>query len=225
MPEEMLAEIDQTGKIQTTLKIIAPISGILTELEVYLGMNVEKTMTLAVIEGLDPVWILASIPEKDLSLANGRARLSLPAYPGRIFPVMDSKILGNADTLTRSVPIRLSAPNPEGLLIPGLTATLSLRQTGDEGVIIPTQSIIDLGDETRVIVRAQDGSFVPKIVTIGRSSKDETMILEGLMEGEEVVSNGLFLIDSEANFRGAFDRMRKSEETKSPEQSHSEGAH
>jgi Cu(I)/Ag(I) efflux system membrane fusion protein len=41
-----------------------------------------------------------------------------------------------------------------------------------------------------------------------RSSRDATAVLDGLEEGDEVVVSGLFLIDSEANLRGALDRMR-----------------
>jgi Cu(I)/Ag(I) efflux system membrane fusion protein len=212
MPEEMLKEIDKSGRIQTTLKVGSPIAGVLTGLDVYVGMNADKGMTLAVVQGFDPAWVEALVPEKDILLATGKARITLPAYPGRVFPSSQSKVLPKADPGSRSVPMRFLVPNPDGLLIPGLTARVSLRATGGQGVLIPLQSLIDLGDEQRVITRAPDGSFVPKLVMAGPSSDGQVLILEGLSEGDEVVANGLFLIDSEANLRGALDRMRKPEE-------------
>jgi Cu(I)/Ag(I) efflux system membrane fusion protein len=209
MPEEMLAAVDSTGKIQTELRISSPFAGVVTALDVYPGMNVEKGMTLAVVQGADPVWVTAWVPERDLHLARGRARLTLPAYPDRAFEILSAEPLPKADPVTRTVPVRLTVPNPEGLLIPGMTARVRLRSTAGETVLIPTQSLIDLGgDDKRVVVRAPDGSFLPKRVAAGLSSRDRTQVLSGLEPGEEVVTVGLFLIDSEANLRGALDRLR-----------------
>ncbi|MDR2387120.1 MAG: efflux RND transporter periplasmic adaptor subunit, partial [Deltaproteobacteria bacterium] len=199
MPEEMLSEVDATGKVQTTLRILAPVAGAITALEVYPGMNVEKNMTVAVIQGFDPVWVTAEVPESDLDLAqSGRARVSVAAYPGELFEVSERKVLARANTETRTVPLRLTVPNPEGRLKPGFTATVRLRGQGPEGLIIPSQSLIDLGSEKRVITRAEDGSFVPKLVSLGGASGEETVVTSGLSENDQVVVSGLFLIDSEA---------------------------
>jgi Cu(I)/Ag(I) efflux system membrane fusion protein len=208
MPEEMLLEVDRTGAIQTTLKILSPLSGVITELDVYPGMNVDKGQTLAVIQGTDPIWVTAFLPEKEAFLSAGRPRLTLSAFPGRAFEVLKLASLPIADENSRALLLRLHVANPEGLLKPGLTATLSLRAQGPEGLIIPTQSLIDLGEEQRVVTVQADGSFLPKLVTVGLSAREETLISSGLSEGEEVVTVGLFLIDSEANLRGALERMR-----------------
>jgi Cu(I)/Ag(I) efflux system membrane fusion protein len=207
MPEEMLNLVDQTSKIQTELSVSSPISGVITELWVYPGMNADKSMTLAVIQGTDPAWVTAFIPEKDLHLTAGRARITLPAFPGVAFEATESLILPNADKVTRSVPVRFTVNNPERLLKPGLLATVRLRLQGKEGLIIPTQSLIDLGDEQRVILVQEDGSFLPQKVTGLFSSGDQTLISDGLKEGDKLVSEGLFLIDSEANLRGALNRL------------------
>jgi Cu(I)/Ag(I) efflux system membrane fusion protein len=209
MPDEMLSAVDGTGKVQTQLEVRTPVDGVVTELDVYQGMNVEKSMTLAVVRGTDPVWVTAWVPERDLHLASGRARLSLPAYPDRAFEILELTVLPKADPTTRAVPVRLSVANPEGLLIPGMTARLRLRATDSEAVLIPTQSLIDLGgDDKRVVTRTPDGSFLPRRVRVGRSSRDRTQVLQGLEPGEEVVTVGLFLIDSEANLRGALERLK-----------------
>jgi Cu(I)/Ag(I) efflux system membrane fusion protein len=207
MPEEMLDLVDASSKIQTELSILSPISGVITELSVYPGMNADKSMTLAIIQGTDPAWVTAFIPEKDLHLTKGRARVTLPAFPDRAFEVVESLILPKADPITRSVPVRFTVKNPEKLLKPGLLATVRLRYQGKEGLIIPTQSLIDLGTEQRVIVLKDDGSFLPQKVEALYSSGDETLVTEGLKAGDKVVSSGLFLIDSEANLRGALTRL------------------
>ncbi|MDR0356252.1 MAG: efflux RND transporter periplasmic adaptor subunit [Deltaproteobacteria bacterium] len=210
MPEEMLAEVDRTGAVQTNLSLRSPISGAITSLDVYPGMNVDKNMTLAVIQGFDPIWVTAEVPENDLSLAlNGRARVTAAAWPGRVFEAEERSVLPMANKASRTVTLRLSVPNPEGLLKPGLTAYVRLRGSGPEGLIIPTQSVIDVGDEQRVVTRTPDGSFLPKLVSVAASAQGESVISAGLEEGDEVVVSSLFLIDSEANLSGALERMRR----------------
>ena len=211
MPEEMLTAVDATGKVQTRMTVHAPIDGVITALDVYPGMNVGKNMTVAVIQGANPIWITGDVPERDLHLAasGGRLRISVPAWPERVFYADSFVLLPTADTGTRTVPLRLSLNNEEGLLRPGMTASIHLRGRGEESLLIPTQSLIDLGEEQRVIVRARDGSFAPRKVQTLRGSGDKTAVASGLEAGEEVVVSGLFLIDSEANLRGALSRMRR----------------
>ncbi|MDR1051887.1 MAG: efflux RND transporter periplasmic adaptor subunit [Deltaproteobacteria bacterium] len=210
MPEEMLALVDKTGSVQTSLSLSTPIAGVVTSLDVYPGMNVDKNMTLAVVQGLDPVWVTAEVPQSDLSLAlDGRPRVTTPAWPGRVFPTGGRTVLAQANQESRTVTLRLTVPNPDGALRPGLTAQVRLRGQGPEGLLIPTQSLIDLGDEQRVVTRLEDGSFLPKLVEVAGSSKGVTVVTGGLAEGETVVVSGLFLIDSEANLAGALERMRR----------------
>jgi len=211
MPEEMLAAVDKTGRIQTRMTLKAPVAGVITSLDVYPGMNVGKNMTIATIQGIHPVWVTANVPERDLHLVNAknRIRLTVSAYPERVFQVDSFILLPRADQDTRTVPLRLSVGNPDGLLKPGMTAGIRLRGSGEEALLIPTQSLIDLGDEQRVIIRASDGSFVPRRVQVLRSFREQTAVASGIEEGEDVVVSGLFLIDSEANLRGALERMRK----------------
>jgi Cu(I)/Ag(I) efflux system membrane fusion protein len=211
MPEEMLKAVDSTGRVQTRMTILAPIDGVLTGLEVYPGMNVDKAMTIAVIQGTNPVWVTADIPEGDVHLVRegARIRVSVPAWPDRAFHTTSFTLLPRADLATRTVPLRLVLDNGEGLLKPGMSAAIRLRGTGEDALLISTQSLIDLGGEQRVITRAPDGGFVPKKVHVLRSSGEKTALASGLEAGEEVVVSGLFLIDSEANLRGALERMRR----------------
>ncbi|MDR3038537.1 MAG: efflux RND transporter periplasmic adaptor subunit [Candidatus Adiutrix sp.] len=209
MPEEMLEALDRTKEVQTQLVLKAPLTGILVEWNIYRGMNVDQGTTAAVLDGLDPIWVVAEVPESLLPLVEGgRLRVTAPAWPGRVFPAAASTLLAKAGLDTRTVPLRLSVPNPEGLLRPGLTARVSLRAQTEEALLIPTRSLIDLGDEQRVITRTPEGGFLPKPVQVLRSGRDQTAVAGDLAEGEEVVVGGLFLIDSEANLRGALERLR-----------------
>jgi len=76
-------------------------------------------------------------------------------------------------------------------------------------LLIPSQAVIDSGKEQHVITLDSQGRFIPKSIKILHESQNQTGIASGLMEGESVVVNGLFLIDSEANISGALERMHQ----------------
>ncbi|MDR3175763.1 MAG: efflux RND transporter periplasmic adaptor subunit [Desulfovibrio sp.] len=210
MPEEMLKAVDADGTVQTRMSLLSPIDGVITSFDVYPGMNVGKDMTIATIQGTNPIWIMADVPERYLPMVGrGRIRISVPAYPGRVFYADSFTLLPRADMETRTVPLRISLDNSEGLLRPGMTAAIRLRGSDEESLLIPTFAVIDLGDEQRVIVRTEDGGFAPRRIRIRGESGDMTAVESGLGEGEEIVMRGLFLVDSEANLRGALDRMRR----------------
>jgi Cu(I)/Ag(I) efflux system membrane fusion protein len=211
MPEAMLKAVDASGRVQTRLTIQAPLSGVITSIDVYPGMNVDKNMTIAVIQGADPIWATAEVPEGDIHMLSegSRIRVAVPAWPEQVFYPLSSTVLPQASPDTRTVPLRLSLDNRQGLLRPGMSASIRLRGSGGEALLIPTQALIDLGDEKRVIVRNPQGRFVPRLVQALRSSREKTAIISGLEEGDEVVVSGLFLIDSEANLQGALERMRE----------------
>ena len=219
MPEEMLAAVDKTGKVQTTMTLKAPLSGVITSLDVYPGMNVGKDMTIAVIQGANPVWITANVPERDVHLvsSNSKIRLTVLAYPEQVFQAESFTLLPKADQETRTVPLRLTVNNAQGLLKPGMSASIRLRGNSEKALLVPTQSIIDLGHEQRVVTRAADGSFVPKLVQVLRSSREKTALASGVDAGDDVVVSGLFLIDSEANLSGALERMRKAQQAEKAE--------
>jgi Cu(I)/Ag(I) efflux system membrane fusion protein len=210
MPEAMLKAVDASGMVQTRLTIRAPLSGVVTSIDIYPGMNVDKDMTIAVIRGVDPIWAAAEVPERDMHMLDGggRVRVSVPAWPDQVFYPVSSTVLSQASPDTRTVALRLALDNRQGLLKPGMSATVRLRASGGEAVLIPTQALIDLGDEKRVIVRSPQGRFVPRLVQALYSSQGKTALISGLEDGEEVVVSGLFLVDSETGLRGALERMR-----------------
>ncbi|KLV48635.1 hypothetical protein SK32_02075 [Citrobacter sp. MGH100] len=89
-----------------------------------------------------------------------------------------------------------------------MNAYLQLKTQSEPMLLIPSKALIDTGTEQRVITVDNEGRFVPKQVAVFHESQGLTAIRSGLSEGENVVSSGLFLIDSEANISGALDRMR-----------------
>ncbi|WP_407576232.1 efflux RND transporter periplasmic adaptor subunit [Raoultella terrigena] len=210
MPDEDIRRLKATRKIQTRFTLKAPIDGVITAFDLRTGMNIAKDNVVAKIQGMDPVWISASVPESIAWLIKDASQfaLSVPAWPDKAFTISKWSMLPGVDAATRTLQLRLQVDNPDETLKPGMTAWLKLNAQSQPMLLIPSKALIDSGAEQRVITVDGDGRFVPKPVEVFQQSGDMTAIRSGIHEGEKVVASGLFLIDSEANISGALDRMR-----------------
>lgn len=213
MPEGDIQRLRNTRTIQTRFTIKAPIDGVITAFDLRTGMNISKDKVVAQIQGMNPVWITAAVPESIAWLLKDSSQfeITLPAYPDKTFKVEKWSVLPSVDPTTRTLQLRLEVDNKSELLKPGMNAYLKLNTRSQEMLLIPSQAVIDTGNEQRVITVDREGRFVPKIIKVLHESQHQAGIGAGLSEGESVVINGLFLIDSEANISGALERMRHSE--------------
>ncbi|RKS85272.1 Cu(I)/Ag(I) efflux system membrane fusion protein [Orbus hercynius] len=211
MPNELIEQLSKTRQIQSYLTIRAPISGVLTSFELRSGMTVSKAAIIATIQGIDPVWVVAAMPESltDFITADTQLTVAAAALPGQHFEVQKWQVLSSAQENTRTLSLRLFVGNPDHLLKPGMSATVSLATKSQPYLLIPSQAIINTGDEQRVITQDGQGRFIPKQVKIYAEASGKTALLSGLQAGDKVVTSGLFLIDSEANINGALERMRE----------------
>ncbi|MBV8042804.1 efflux RND transporter periplasmic adaptor subunit [Pluralibacter sp.] len=220
MPEEDIQRLRSSRTVQTRFTIKAPIDGVITAFDLRTGMNISKDKVVAQIQGMDPVWVSAAVPESIAYLLKETSQfaISVPAYPDRTFHIEKWIILPSVDQTTRTLQVRLQVDNPDDALKPGMNAYLKLNTQSQEMLLIPSQAVIDTGNEQRVITVDSDGRFVSKVIKVLHESQRQTGVGAGLQEGESIVVNGLFLIDSEANISGALERMRHAQ---TPENAHS----
>ncbi|MFO3903237.1 efflux RND transporter periplasmic adaptor subunit [Enterobacter hormaechei] len=211
MPEEDIQRLRTSRRIQTRFTLKAPIDGVITAFDLRSGMNISKDKVVAQIQGMDPVWISAAVPESIAYLLKDTSQfdISVPAYPDKAFHVEKWNILPNVDPTTRTLQVRLQVANTDELLKPGMNAWLKLNTQSQQMLLIPSQAVIDTGKEQRVITVDAEGRFVPKKIQVLHESQQQAGIGSGLNEGDSVVVSGLFLIDSEANISGALERMRR----------------
>jgi membrane fusion protein, copper/silver efflux system len=189
----------------------APHDGVVSEIMVREGQAAMAGMPLLRINGTETLWLEAAIPQAATAgIGPGTpVEATVSALPGHRFSGEVDMLLPQVDATSRTQRARVVLRNDEGLLAPGMFAELELRpETGSRRPLVPTDALIATGDDVRVIVMADNGSFLPVRVRIGRSGGGRTEILEGLSGGERIVTSGQFLIDSEASLSGALERLR-----------------
>jgi len=210
MSEAQVEAVDRAGKPVTHVTLVSPVDGVVGELGAREGMNAMPGVTLFRLNGLATVWVNLDIPEAlaGAVVPGAPIRATVPAYPGEVFAGKVSAVLPEVNAATRTLRARVELANRGAKLKPGMFATVSIApRESRAAVLVPSESVIVTGERAVVIVDRGDGRFEPVAVKVGRDAGGRTEILEGLEAGTKVVASGQFLIDSEANLRGAERRM------------------
>ena len=205
MPAALVRAVETDGKARPTWTLSAPRSGVLLEFTVREGMTVAPGQTLARINGLDTAWIEVAVPEASgATVATGNiAQVRLTGAPQTALEGRVASILPALDAASRSLRLRIELPNPEGRLRAGMSASVNIASgPRGEALTVPTEAVIRTGKRSLVMRADGSGRFSPVAVELGPEIGDRTVITAGLVEGEQVVASGQFLIDSEASLTG-----------------------
>jgi len=211
MSEAQIRAVEQAGKAQTRIGVTAPRAGVIGELSVREGTTVMAGTPLLRINGLDTVWINATIPEAQVRRVTPSAAIEaeLPAFPGERFAGEIEALLPDIDAATRTQVARIVLRNPDHRLAPGMFAHVGIATaTPKASVLVPTDAVIVTGTRNVVIVADGQGRFRAQEVRIGDEANGKTQILDGIAEGDSVVLSGQFLIDSEASLSGTLARLQ-----------------
>ncbi|MDP9919716.1 Cu(I)/Ag(I) efflux system membrane fusion protein [Variovorax boronicumulans] len=209
IPAELIRRSEETGTAQARYVLTAPSDGVVAELGVREGVAVTPGMTLFRIAGLEKVWAVAEIPEAQaVRLARGqKVRAVLQADAAQSFDGTLDEILPEVNAATRTLKARFEVDNRRGTLTPGMLLRLQVKGPTSTRLVVPSEAVIRTGKRAVVIVRKADGAFEPRDVSPGADLGDDTEIVSGLNEGEQVVASGQFLIDSEARLRSVLGNM------------------
>jgi len=209
IPAELVRRSEEAGTAQARFTLTAPASGVVAELGIREGVAVTPGMTLFRIAGLEKVWAVAEVPEAQaLRLSPGQSvSVTLQADATQTFSGKLQEILPEVNAVTRTLKARFEVDNRAGKLTPGMLLSLQVTGPKTSGLVLPSEAVIRTGKRVVVMVRKENGAFEPRAVSVGRDVGDETEILQGLSEGEQVVASGQFLIDSEASLRSVLGSM------------------
>lgn len=202
---QQLRRIVARGKARDRITVSSPASGYVVEKNVVEGDRVEEGTSLLRIAGLSEVWVDAQVYEADLPLvAVGQpVTVTLAFVPGRRFTASVDYIHPRLDPKTRTVPVRIVLDNPDLVLRPGMYADVGIEVDLGQRLVIPQEAVLYSGKRRLVFVDLGEGRLQPKEVEVGVRASGLVEIVEGLSEGERVVSSGNFLIAAESRIRSA----------------------
>ncbi len=177
------------------LPIRAPIDGRIASSAVTLGETVNASQTLAEVQNLDAVWVEAHLPSRELDTfaQNASGTATILANPDIQFPVTLSRIGPVVNESTRTKTLWLS-PQPSAdlpeLRVGTLVTVDLISGIAVKSLAVPSPAILRDGIHHFVFVQKDDGYVERRRVKIGRSDGQHTEIVQGVEEGELVVTTG-----------------------------------
>lgn len=181
------------------ITVYAPLAGVVAERAVTLGEAVERSTTLFVVEDHQSVQVNANVPERDVARvrAGQRVELTVASYPNETFSGVVQSVGNRVDVKTRTLPVRVVVPNPQGRLKPDMFATVALATDKSVRVLAVAASAIGEDGDERFVFVAEEGGYERRDVQIGRTSGGTVEIRSGIQEGDTVVTAGVFVLKSE----------------------------
>ena len=200
-----IAAIASRGEPIENLPFPSPASGVVIEKDVVEGAAIQAGMRLFRIAALDQIWVEADVYEGDLArISKGqRASVSLTYLPGQTFDGKVALIYPYLDPASRTGRVRVALSNKKLELKPDMYATVAFHVPLGERLQVPISAVVYTGPRRLVFVDLGDGRLRPQEVTIGARNGDSVEVLDGLEEGDVVVTSGNFLVAAESRIRSA----------------------
>ncbi len=208
--EEQIDLLQTQEDVKQHVVFYAPQSGVISQHKIREGQFVMPSQALMEIVDLSSIWVIAEIFESqaDWVKKGQRAKASLPYLPGENIEGMVDYVYPALDPMTRSLKVRMRFDNPDESIKPNMYADVEIFAKPKKKVLtIPREALITTGDENRVIISMGDGKFIPMKVKVGMRTDRGVEILNGLAEGDNVVTSSQFLIDSESSLKASLAKM------------------
>jgi Cu(I)/Ag(I) efflux system membrane fusion protein len=205
--------IKKTGKAYEKVPFYIPANGVLSTIEIRNGSYIKANDKAASIQDLSTIWVEAAISEKDMSAIKegDSAQISISGSTESC-PAKVDYIYPNINTDTRTGKVRLVVDNKDGQLKPSGYASVEFATALSVRMNIPSEAILRDSTGNHVIVSLGDGKFQARKIETGITGGGRTEVLSGLKEGDSVVVNGQFLIDSESSLRESLNKLDTSQD-------------
>ena len=180
--------------------ILAPMTGTIVKTYVAEGQYVREGDRLFEIAEFTKMWFMFGAPEQDLPwIKVGQiVTLQTASLPGESLKGRVAFINPNLEAMSRTAMVRVVLENPERRLKNRTWASGTIELEAPEVMTIPRSAVLWPGDAPRVYVEKSPGTYEQRSVKPGRAGDLLWEVLDGLKEGERVVSSGTMLIDSQA---------------------------
>jgi len=182
--------------------IRAPFDGRLGIRAVDLGQYLAAGAVVVTLQSLDPIYVDFFLPQQALDqIRIGQAvNAKVDTYPGQSFSGEISAIEPKVDTSSRNVQVRATLKNPDHKLLPGMYATVDIATGNPQRFVTLPQTSITFnayGNTVYIVDKGEAGADgQPQLIArqsfvkTGETRGDQVAILDGVKEGETVVTAG-----------------------------------
>jgi len=229
LSENQINQIETSGKVKENFPVYATLSGTVSDKLVEQGDYIKQGQPLMKIANLNSVWANFDVYENQIDLFKKGQEVSITtnAYPTKEFKANVSFIDPVLDTRTRTVKLRAVLNNRNAIFKPGMFVEGKIKvakSNKDLVLIIPSTAILWTGERSVVYVKINPDEpvFEMREISLGNDIGENYEVLNGLENGDEIVTNGTFTVDATAQLQGKKSMMNpKGEKTMTGHEGHS----
>jgi RND family efflux transporter MFP subunit len=173
--------------------IVSPVDGFVARRDLDVGAFASNNQPVASVVDISSLRLIANVVEKDLRAVTvgDRASVDVDAFPGEKFTGRIARLSPVLDPTTRTATMEVEIANRDGRLKPGMYARVDLTVEDKENVlVVPKIALVDSQGERGVYQPSEDNKAKFKSVKVGIENNETAEILEGLTEGEAIISTG-----------------------------------
>ncbi|MDO3386082.1 efflux RND transporter periplasmic adaptor subunit [Gilvimarinus sp. SDUM040013] len=210
VPASEIADLAKTRQIKSAIAYYAQSSGVVAELNVANGSYVSLEQNTLSIGPLSNVWVIAEVFERQAGLLSGGLNVEIRsrAYPGRSWQGTIDYVYPVINPANRTTRARIVVTNTDLSLRPNMLAEVFIdTDRQDVHLSVPENAVIRTGRGDRVVREVAPGVFRSTVVATGISANGYTEVIAGLGNGDTVVTNAQFLIDSESSIHIELERL------------------
>lgn len=187
----------QVGK----MTIRAPRSGTVISINASEGMPIGILDSLVTLADIDTIRVVFDVYPKEISQVRlgQKVEVTSTGYGEMIFPGTIQYISPNLDEKSQTLKVAAEVENRNHHLKFGMFVQGKILVRSDQKVlVVPEEAVVQIGESPVVFIPQEEAVFLKKPVKIGRHGRGKMEILEGLNEGEKVVTKGSFILKSES---------------------------
>jgi membrane fusion protein, heavy metal efflux system len=178
----------------------APLAGVVTERSATIGKMVSPEEVLFEIVDTSSMWAELDVPESDLPLVapEQAVTLVLDALPGRELSGRITYLAPAVDPHTRTTKARVPLANPDGAMRAHMYGQARIAVGGErQAVMVPRAAVQRAKGVHLAFVRLGDDEYETRRIETGIGEGDLIEVKKGLRPGEDVVTQGSFLLKTE----------------------------
>ena len=216
LSENQINQIETSGKVKETVPVYATVSGTVVQKLVEQGDYIKQGQPLLKIANLNTVWANFDVYENQIDLFRKGQEISITTNtsPNAAFKAKVDFIDPVLDVKTRTVKLRAVLNNKDDVFKPGMFVEGKIKAmvlNKEQLLVIPSSAILWTGERSVVYIKAnpEEPVFEMRDIVLGQKVGSNYEVLDGLSNGDEIVTNGTFTVDAAAQLQGKKSMMNK----------------
>lgn len=199
MDQVSINKLSKSGVIESINNVVATIPGEIVERKINKGQVVQPADALFTVADLKTLWAISEVPESNSYLIHKgqKSTLVIPALRNQVLEGVVAHVDSIVNPQTRTVVVRMEVSNGEGQIKPGMLATMLIESKPIDKLVVPAGAVIREDNHDHVYIRLDENVYKLVPVKLGPEGKGFRSVISGLKEGQEIVTDGAYHLNTE----------------------------